>query len=344
MGEGYKPPLICIYGPTGSGKTDLAISISQQLGAPIINADSMQIYEECNILSAKPTLEEQSQAKFHLIDFVAINESFNSFRWRELALEIISKSQTPLIICGGTIEYFQNLFWQKKSENFQKFHDIDSKEKANKIYDELLEKYPEISEKIHRNDFLKIRKFLQSTEKLEKIDNPVFFINLTISPEILGSRIKHRAQKMLELGVLEEISTIKNKLDQLPKNEEKGGLLAAIGFNLDISDTDAFLEKLIGQTILYAKKQQKNVRILDGCLEKFDFDVTEINNNDNRTKIALEKIQEFLKNPKFLSEKNEKVFKILTCEKCGRQIDENSIQSHKKSKKCRNFGKAKKNL
>ena len=104
--------LICICGPTASGKTALSIALAKQFHTEIISADSMQIYRELDIGTAKATPEEQAQAIHHMIDFLDPRESFSVARYVEMAdrcaQDILSRGKTPIIV-GGTGLYIDSL-------------------------------------------------------------------------------------------------------------------------------------------------------------------------------------------------------------------------------------------
>ena len=99
-------------GPTASGKTNFAVDLAKALDGEIISADSMQIYKEMNIGTAKPTADEMQGIKHHLIDFVPLEENFSVADYVKLAKEKIfdinSRSKLP-IICGGTGLYVNSL-------------------------------------------------------------------------------------------------------------------------------------------------------------------------------------------------------------------------------------------
>ena len=104
--------LICICGPTASGKTALSVAIAKQLHTEIISADSMQIYRGMDIGTAKPTIEERQGIPHHLLDVCEPNEPFSVARYVELAdaaaQEILSRGRTP-IVAGGTGLYMDAL-------------------------------------------------------------------------------------------------------------------------------------------------------------------------------------------------------------------------------------------
>ena len=104
-----KKRIILLYGPTASGKSKLAVDIAKKFNGEIINADSMQIYKEIKILSARPTKED---IKHHLYGFISVKKNFSVGIWHELAAKkikkIISKRKIPIVV-GGTGLYFKVL-------------------------------------------------------------------------------------------------------------------------------------------------------------------------------------------------------------------------------------------
>ena len=107
-----KNKIIIICGATGSGKSSLAINLAKKLDTEIISADSLAIYRELDIGTAKPTKEEQLEVKHHLIDVVSPFENFSVSDFEERALliieELFKRGKTP-IICGGTGFYINSI-------------------------------------------------------------------------------------------------------------------------------------------------------------------------------------------------------------------------------------------
>ena len=125
---------IIILGPTASGKTSISIKLAKLLNTEIINADSMQIYKNLNIGTAKPSKSEQDGIKHNLLDFVEPNKEFSVEQYRELALPIIknliNNKKVPIIV-GGTGFYIESLLnnysYGKSTKN------IEIREKYNKL-------------------------------------------------------------------------------------------------------------------------------------------------------------------------------------------------------------------
>lgn len=105
-------PLLIITGPTASGKSTFALNLAQRLNGEIISADSMQIYRECNIATAKPTPQEQQLIPHHLIDIIDPTIRFSAALWAEAAREAIAqiraRGKTPIVV-GGTGFYLRAL-------------------------------------------------------------------------------------------------------------------------------------------------------------------------------------------------------------------------------------------
>ena len=104
--------IILISGPTASGKSNFAVKIAKKIQGEIINADSMQVYKNLKILTARPNKIEQKDIKHHLYGVVDLNEKFSSGQWLELAIKEIKnikkKKKIPILV-GGTGLYFQSL-------------------------------------------------------------------------------------------------------------------------------------------------------------------------------------------------------------------------------------------
>lgn len=105
-------PIVCIIGPTASGKTALSVELALQLGGEVISADSMQVYRHMDIATAKPGVKEQRGVPHHLLDFLEPTEEFSVARFCELARPIIddihARGKLP-ILCGGTGLYIDSL-------------------------------------------------------------------------------------------------------------------------------------------------------------------------------------------------------------------------------------------
>ena len=105
-------PILILVGPTASGKSALAIEVARRIGGEIVSADAMQIYRECDIVTAKPTPLERQAAPHHLLDICAPDEQFSAVQWAQQARAAIAEIESRgrrAIVCGGTGFYVRAL-------------------------------------------------------------------------------------------------------------------------------------------------------------------------------------------------------------------------------------------
>ena len=109
---GIQSKIILISGPTASGKSSFAVKLAKKINGEIINADSMQVYKQLKILTAKPNKQEQKNIKHHLYGIIELNKNFSTGQWLKLTIkkikEIKNKKKIPILV-GGTGLYFQSL-------------------------------------------------------------------------------------------------------------------------------------------------------------------------------------------------------------------------------------------
>ena len=131
-----KPLVVVVVGPTASGKTSLAIEIAKKYDGEIVSADSMQIYENMDIATAKPTEEEMAEVKHHLIGFIGCDEEYSVAMYKKDATEaikrILSEGKLP-VICGGTGLYIDTLI---KNTTFFDYEKNDVRSELEKEADE----------------------------------------------------------------------------------------------------------------------------------------------------------------------------------------------------------------
>ena len=153
--------IILISGPTASGKTNFAVKIAKKIQGEIINADSMQVYKNLKILTARPNKIEQKDIKHHLYGVVDLNKKFSTGQWLELAIKKIKnikkKKKIPILV-GGTGLYFQSLIngLVKIPEIPLKFRNkvrlMSKREGQKKFYKKLLKLDPKVKDKFDPND------------------------------------------------------------------------------------------------------------------------------------------------------------------------------------------------
>lgn len=280
--EYFNKPIIFLVGPTASGKTELAIQIANEFGCEIIGVDSMQIYKYMDIGSAKPTLEELSRARHHLIGYVDPDESYNALRFVEdcqhAILEIRDRQKIPLLV-GGTGLYFQALehgMFDQPEINETIRQDL-KKEAENhgliQLYAELVSIDPETADRVHQNDTYRILRALEifrSTGKTwsdyikehqnlkNNIANSRKLMKLGVKwkREELYGRINRRVEVMVEMGLVEEVK----KLISMGYSESLGSM-QSLGYRhiaAYLNGTwswEMCLELLARDTRRYAKRQ-----------------------------------------------------------------------------------------
>ena len=208
--------IIVIVGPTGVGKTKVSIELAKALNGEIINADSVSIYKRLNIGSAKPTMEEQKEAKHHLIDIKDITEEYNIYEYqrdcREKIKEITEKNKRVIIV-GGTGLYIKAALYNyelNKEENNNTYDNLSNNEILDKIkkYDSSID--------IHVNNRRRLIRYLNKLENNQNIGNKsnellynIKVIGLTTERNILYDRINDRVEKMMNNGLLEEVKKLK---------------------------------------------------------------------------------------------------------------------------------------
>ncbi len=223
-----KIPIIAVIGPTASGKTGLAVKIAQNFNGEVISADSMQIYSELEIGTAKPTEKEMCGIKHHLIGHKSIDEEYSVVNYvadaKKAINDVYSRGKIP-VLCGGTGLYVDSLisgteFSEIKSDPVIRSELFDFIEKNGKdaLYDELMKIDPESARKTHANNVLRVVRAMEvykitgkiiSEHQKDSHPNPseydACYIGTNFSDrDKLYARIEHRIDEMLEEGVEKE--------------------------------------------------------------------------------------------------------------------------------------------
>lgn len=223
--------IICIVGPTASGKTKIAIDLAKEISGEIICADSMQVYKKMNIATAKPTLDEISQVPHHLFDFVSPSNEFSVAEYvkcaQEKIFDIKSRGKIPVIV-GGTGLYIDSLvrgneFAKRENSDIRKKYEDIALEKGNVYLHNLLKDIDfESYEKLFPNDTKRVVRALEVKEitgktisehnrqtKLtpDKFNATYFGVNFT-NRQDLYDRINLRVDLMIEAGLLFEAKEI----------------------------------------------------------------------------------------------------------------------------------------
>jgi tRNA dimethylallyltransferase len=270
--------IILISGPTASGKSNFAVKIAKRIDGEIINADSMQVYKQLKILTARPNKEEQKNIKHHMFGVIDLNKKFSTGQWLNTAIKkikAIKKRKKIPILVGGTGLYFQSLIngLVKIPEiplNFRnKIRLIQKKEGQKKFFKKLLKIDSMSKDKFDPNDIQRtIRAFeIKSYTKISmyewlKKTKPEFkddeFLKLYIDfkREDLIKRISLRVFKMIEAGAINEVKKfIKLKIKKEMSVNKVIGIDELTQYLDKKINLDQAIELISIKTRQYAKRQ-----------------------------------------------------------------------------------------
>ena len=273
-----KEKVIVICGPTASGKTALSIELAKKVNGEIISADSMQIYKDMDIGTAKPTMEEMQGIKHYLLDFVSPDKRYSVADYQKEAKktikEILAKGKTPIVV-GGTGLYVDSLIYEIQYPNIEfdeeyrkKLEQIAEKEGLEKLYEKAIKIDEEAMKKISPNDKKRIIRVLEiyhatgktkteqeieSRKKPVEYDYKVYAINW--DRQVLYERINKRVDIMIEQGLIEEVKKIKQKYKTFPTAMQGLGYKEVVEYLEGKCTKEEMIKKIKLETRRYAKRQ-----------------------------------------------------------------------------------------
>ena len=274
-----KSKIILIYGPTASGKSNYAIKLSKKIKGEIINADSMQIYKELKILSARPLKKDYQKIKHHLYGFQDVKKNFSTGDWLKLAnkkiLEIKRKKKIPIVV-GGTGLYFKALTdglvnIPNIPKNFrEKIRKLNKKLGNKKFFLRLKKLDPLIKNKINPSDSQRairayevklytkrsIYDWFKNTKN--NYQNKDFYkIYIDFPREELLKRIYIRVQKMIKNGLVSEVKRLNKIRLHGDKTSKKAiGIKEVNEYLQKKIEIEDVIEKISIKTRQYAKRQR----------------------------------------------------------------------------------------
>ena len=210
--------IIVIVGPTGVGKTKLSIELAKKLDAEIINGDSVAVYKNLDIGSAKPTIEERENIPHHLIDICEVEEEYSVFNYqqdvRRLIDEITSRNKR-IIIVGGTGLYIKAALYDynfTEGTTYNEYNDLSNEEILNRIKKYSEEDLPHVN---NRKRLVRLLNKYENNEEVTKNKDKALYtikvIGLETARDYLYERINKRVDIMLENGLLDEINSLKDR-------------------------------------------------------------------------------------------------------------------------------------
>jgi len=273
-----KSKIILVSGPTGSGKSKFSIKLATKINGEIINADSMQVYKELKILTARPNNKEYQNIKHHLYGFQSVKKKFSTGNWLKLAIEKIDeikkRKKTPIFV-GGTGLYFKALTeGLVKIPNIpirfrNKIRSLQKKIGQKKFFKQLSEIDSLIINKINPTDVQRsirayevksytkkslIEWFKKTKSKFSEEDFFKIYINF---PRLeLLKRISKRTEKMLKEGSIKEVNKfLKLKIRKDNTSNKIIGINEIKDFLTKKSTLDEVKERISIKTRQYAKRQ-----------------------------------------------------------------------------------------
>lgn len=229
-----KTPIYAIVGPTASGKTEISVELARNIGGEIINCDSVQIYKEIQIATAKPTEEEKRGVPHHLFDYVSPEINYTAADWANDAArkitEIESRGNVPILV-GGTGFYLRTLrqpFFEspKTDEKLrEKLRQIKEKKGAEHLHKILRKVDRHLAEKLFPRDYVRTTRglevFFQTGNRLSQLqpsraEPPEFADRIKIfalNPprDSLYEKINRRTEIHFEKGLIDEVKNLREK-------------------------------------------------------------------------------------------------------------------------------------
>ena len=270
--------IILIYGPTASGKSKFALKLAQKIDGEIINADSMQVYKELKVLSARPRKEDIDKIKHHLYGFQSVKRNFSTGDWLKLAkkkiFEVKKRGKIPILV-GGTGLYFKALteglvnFPKIPTQFRKKIRALHKNLGAKKFFLRLVKEDPLVRNHLIQSDTQRvirayeIKKFTNKSmyewfknTKSEFEKNDFFKIYIDFPRTDLLVRIKERAVDMLDNGAVSEVKKfMKLKVPKVKSANKAIGINEIKEFIKKKIKIEDVIDKISIKTRQYAKRQ-----------------------------------------------------------------------------------------
>lgn len=268
-----KGKFVVITGPTASGKTKISVEIAKEFGSQIISADSMQIYRDMDIGTAKATSEEMDTIPHHFLSIVSPDEEYSVARFQKEAFTIIDKINaegTLPIVAGGTGLYVNSLVYRLSFDDSsknnllrQKYIQLADDKGIEYLYNELRDRDPNYANIIAPTDKLRIVRRLEIIDTVGvqeydfrrvNDDYDIIIIGLYMQRDILYQRVNERVDEMIESGLLDEVRTVYEKYGYVSSLKAIGykELVGYINGDYDLNEAIRLIKR---NTRRYAKRQ-----------------------------------------------------------------------------------------
>lgn len=282
LAEENRARLLCIVGPTASGKTDLAMAVAERVDGEIVSADSVQVYRGFDIGSGKPNAEERARAPHHVIDVLDPKDLIDAAAYSKLAeaaiADIRSRGKLP-ILCGGTYFWVRALVLglvdaPPGDADIRARHRALVDEKGrNALHDELARVDPTSASRLHPNDVVRVSRALEIYElsgrkmsdwhaehgfRQRRMDHVL--VAPSVTPDQLTERIAARVDKWLASGWIEEVKAL------LDAGHRDSRAMSSVGYAEVRSFIDATLPReslrdaIVQSTRIFARRQRTWLR------------------------------------------------------------------------------------
>jgi tRNA dimethylallyltransferase len=268
---------LALIGPTASGKTALAIELAHKINANILSLDSLAIYKEIDIASAKPTPQERGEIPHFGIDLIFPNNAFDVTTFVKLYEEVKTKSiqdNKNLIIVGGTSFYLNILLngisTLPKISNDTQQKTVQMLNNLENAYKFLSERDPHYMKSIEFNDRYRIEKMLNlyfETQLIPSdyfkryppqatIRSPLPIYEIDVDREVLRQRIRKRTAQMMKMGLIDEVFYLEKNYTRLPNCMKSIGIKEVLSYLDGDFSKKEMQEKIITHTAQLAKRQR----------------------------------------------------------------------------------------
>ena len=282
MTKNNKKPIAFILGPTASGKTDLAINICNSIPAEIISVDSVMVYKDCDIGSAKPSKDILLKHKHHLVDCIEPEQIYSVADFYESSLKLITEihnnNKLPLFV-GGSMMYFKSLIYgldnlPERNDTYRnELEKIKNENGIDMLYKMLKESDPKYAKQVNNSDEKRIIRALEVVKasgnnfsSMVGYKNKDYLVsNFSIHQfgifdedrSLLHSRIEERLEMIIQNGLIDEVKGLLNKY-KIPENHpirKSVNYKQAISFLNKEYDSEEFFKRALYATRQLAKKQ-----------------------------------------------------------------------------------------
>ena len=273
-----KSKIILISGPTASGKSKFAIKLAKKIKGEIINADSMQVYKDLRILTARPIKKEYKKIKHHLYGFQSVKNKFSTGKWLKLAIKkivLIKKRKKIPILVGGTGLYFKALtdglvkIPNIPIQSRNKIRNLQKKLGQKKFFMRLIKLDPSVKEKIKSTDVQRsirayeVKSYTKKSlfdwyknTKSKYADDDFVKIYIDFPRQELLDKISKRTDEMLKHGAIEEVKKfLKIRLKKDNSSNKVIGINEIKDFLNKKTNLNEVNEKITIKTRQYAKRQ-----------------------------------------------------------------------------------------